>query len=598
MELPRTVLVTDIGSTTTKALLFEYEDPGYRLVGSAHAPTTVEVPTEDVVVGLLEAVKTLTETTGRKLHDGGKLALGTGLDAFLSTSSAGGGLQILVSGLAKSVTAKSAFRAASAAGGVLLDVLAIDDGRMPHEKVEAIENLHPDMILIAGGIDGGDIANVVRMAAIIMAARLKPKFMPQGRMPVVFAGNVDARPQIESLLRDRAELMTVDNLRPTMDRENLDPTRQAIHELFTSHVMARAPGYSTVSSWTDLPLQPTPVAVEHMLEIISRHRRENIIMVDIGGATTDIFSFYEGTYSRTVSANLGMSYSASNILLEAGMENIMRWLTCDLSERQVRNIITNKCIHPARLPRDEVEIEVEQALAREALRQALRTHRDLTLRVRTVSVKDWTMAAFWSDRRFKPEFAEEKYIQMHNVHLLFGSGGVLSHAPERWQAALMMIDSLQPVGITALAVDSVFMTPHLGMLACLSEEAAYETFTSRCLVPLGTCVSFAASLPSGEHVGTVRLYGGTGISDEFALAAGDLKVIPAPEHEELEVEILPARRVDAGAGRGRRLKGLCRGGEVGIIIDARGRPLRPPEDPSERAAFVNNWRRSFEEAAQ
>jgi uncharacterized protein (TIGR01319 family) len=593
-ELPETILITDIGSTTTKALLFERSGVAYTLLGRAEAPTTVEAPTEDVCVGLLNAARALGERLGRKLTDNGRLAAGSGFDTYLSTSSAGGGLQILVSGLAKTVTAKSAFRAACAAGGVLLDVLAIDDGRKPHEKVEAIEDLRPDMILIAGGIDGGEVANVVRMASVILAANLKPKYLPEGRMPVVYAGNVDARGQMEAMLRGKVELMIVDNLRPEMDRENLGPTRRAIHELFTRHVMARAPGYSEVSGWTKLPIEPTPVAVESMLEIISRRQGRNVIMVDIGGATTDIFSFFDGSYNRTVSANLGMSYSASNVLLEAGAGNIMRWLSANLSERKLRNMIANKCIHPTRLPRDEVELEVEQACAREALRLALKTHRELSVRVRTTTTKDWTRATFWSGKQFKPEFAEEQYIQMGEVALLFGSGGVLSHAPERWQAALMLIDSLGPVGITELGVDSIFMMPHLGALARLSVEAAYKAFLADCFVPLGTCISFAGRIAPGQHAATVKLSGHR--SEEIAIAGGELRVIPAAANEEFDVKIVPARKVDAGAGPGKPVTGVCRGGKVGIIIDARGRPIQFPEDPSERRTLVNSWRRSFTEA--
>jgi uncharacterized protein (TIGR01319 family) len=553
----------------------------------------VEAPTEDVRVGLLKAARKLGEQLGRKLVDGDALALGEGFDSFLSTSSAGGGLQILVSGLARTVTAKSAFRAACAAGGVLLDVLAIDDGRKPHEKVEAIEDLRPDMILVAGGIDGGEVANVVRMASMILAAHLKPKYIPEGKMPVVFAGNVDAREQIKVMLADRAQLSIVDNLRPTMDRENLGPTRRAIHELFTEHVMARAPGYSKVTGWTMLPIEPTPVAVESMLEIISRRQERNIIMVDIGGATTDIFSFYDGTYNRTVSANLGMSYSASNVLLEAGVGNIMRWLGSGLSERKVRNMIVNKCIHPARLPRDETELELEQACAREALRLALKRHKQLSVRVRKATTKDWTRASFWGGRKFKPEFAEEQYIEMSGISLLFGSGGVLSHAPERWQAALMLIDAMQPVGITELGVDSVFMTPHLGALARLSVEAAYETFIKECFVPLGTCLSFAGQVTPGEHAATVRLRGVW--SEDISVAGGELVVMPTTWEEEFDVEIIPARKVDAGAGPGKPVTGVCRGGGVGLIIDARGRPVQFPEDAIERIDLVRNWRRTFRE---
>jgi uncharacterized protein (TIGR01319 family) len=327
MKLPGTILVTDIGSTTTKALLLRLDGDSYSLMGSAQVPTTVEAPTENVTEGVLEAARRLGEQVGKKLVDNGKLAAGKEFDAFYSTSSAGGGLQILVSGLAQSVTAKSAYRAACAAGGVILDVLAVDDGRMPHEKVEAIENLRPDMILIAGGIDGGDVVNVVRMAAVLMEAKLKPKYLPEGKMPIVFAGNIDVRRSMEVLLGEKSELMCVDNLRPEMDRENLDPTRRAIHELFTKYVMARAPGYPAVAEWTSLPIEPTPAAVERMIEIVSAHKDGNTIMVDIGGATTDVFSYYNRIYSRTVSANLGMSYSASHVLLEAGAENVRYFRT-------------------------------------------------------------------------------------------------------------------------------------------------------------------------------------------------------------------------------------------------------------------------------
>lgn len=590
------MLITDIGSTTTKALLFERAGAAYRLVGKGHAPTTVEAPTEDVRVGLFDALRRLGESTGTEIVRSGTLADGEGFDGYLSTSSAGGGLQILVSGLARTVTAKSAFRAACAAGGVLLDVLAIDDGRRPHEKVEAIENLHPDMILIAGGIDGGDVANVVRMASVILAADLKPKYVSEGRMPVVYAGNIDAREQIEAMFRDHVLLTLVDNLRPTMARENLDPSRRAIHEIFTQHVMARAPGYAGLADWTMLPIEPTPVAVENMLEIISRRRERNIIMTDIGGATTDVFSFFDGTYNRTVSANLGMSYSASNVLLEAGVENIMRWLTADLSERNVRNMIANKSIHPTRLPRTETELEVEQACAREALRLALKTHRELSVRVRKATTKDWRRASFWSNKRFKPEFAEEEYIRMEQVDTLFGSGGVLSYAPERWHAAMMMIDGLQPLGITELGVDSIFMTPHLGVLARLSVDAAYETFLNECYVPLGSCISLGGRVRHGEHAALVRFRGVW--SREFAVSGGAIKVIYAAPGDEFDVEIEPTRKVDAGAGPGKIARGVCRGGEAGIVIDARGRPIQFPEYPGERMRLVSYWRRSYEEPVE
>ncbi|MHC4661996.1 MAG: glutamate mutase L [Planctomycetota bacterium] len=587
---PQTLLVTDIGSTTTKALLFQLAGDRYNLVGTGHAPTTVEAPTEDVTVGLLNAVKALEANIDHKLLDDGALAIGKGFDTFLATSSAGGGLQILVSGLAKTVTAKSAYRAAGAAGGVILDVLAVDDGRKPHEKVEAIEELRPDMILVAGGVDGGDVVNVARMAAVIQEANLRPKYIPEGKMPVIFAGNVNARNAIETLLGERVDLVNVENLRPTMDTENLDPTRRAIHEMFARHVMARAPGYSKVGEWTGLPVEPTPAAVERLISAISSRRQSNIIMVDIGGATTDVFSHHGGAFNRTVSANLGMSYSASHVLLETGAGNIMRWLTGKQTERQVRNMIANKCINPTRLPESDTELDVEHALAREALRVALKAHRELSIRVHKAARISRLKSMFHHDG----EFDEHEYVRMDDVEFIFGSGGVLSHAPWRWQAAQMLIDGLQPEGVTMLGVDSVFMTPHLGTLARFSEDIAIQTFGSECYVPLGTCIAFSGRIRPGRYIGSLA-YDVAGRSDEVPLEAGDVLIIGAGANEQCELDIRPARKVDAGAGPGKALTIQCSGGEAGIIIDARGRPIEFPDDEWERTRLVKAWEQTFRE---
>jgi hypothetical protein len=207
------------------------------------------------------------------------------------------------------------------------------------------------------------------------------------------------------------------------------------------------------------------------------------------------------------------------------------------------------------------------------------------------------MSSFWTDKRFKPEFAEEKYIQMEEISFLFGSGGVLSHAPKRWQAASIMIDGLAPVGITELAVDSIFMAPHLGAIARLSEDAAYNTFRRECAVPLGTCISFAGRIYPDAEIADLRLESAVR-QERLKVVGGGITVIPAGREEEFEIEIFPARKVEAGAGPGKRVTGKCRGGEVGIIIDARGRPVLFPEEPGDRVALVSKWRRAFAEAAR
>src|SRR4029434_11176372 len=108
-----------------------------------------------------------------------------------------------------------------------------------------------------------------------------------------------------------------------LEREHLGPARDAIHDLFLEHVMAHAPGYDTLIRWTDAPIMPTPGAVGNIRQTIVRQEQINVVGVDIGGATTDVFSVFDGVFNRTVSANLGSSYSIANVVAEAAQCNVM-----------------------------------------------------------------------------------------------------------------------------------------------------------------------------------------------------------------------------------------------------------------------------------
>jgi uncharacterized protein (TIGR01319 family) len=175
----RSILATDCGSTTTKAILIERQQDHYRLVVRGEAPTTVEAPFEDVTRGVLNAVREVEELAGRPILDGDRIVTPqngtTGVDLYVSTSSAGGGLQMMVSGLVLQMTGESAQRAALGAGAIVMDVIALNDGRRPHEKIRRLRQLRPDMILMSGGTDGGDIKRVAEMAEILVAADPKAR---------------------------------------------------------------------------------------------------------------------------------------------------------------------------------------------------------------------------------------------------------------------------------------------------------------------------------------------------------------------------------------------------------------------------------------
>ncbi len=611
------IVATDCGSTTTKAILIERNDQGeYRLVARGEAPTTVERPFEDVTIGVLNAITELEELTENTVPEGFKagrrklIKSGTvarlykegvksgdrsddldGSDLYVSTSSAGGGLQMMVAGLVKNISAESAERAALGAGAILMDTLAKDDGRKDFEKVKRLRQLRPDIILMSGGTDGGQSKQQIEMAEIIRAADPKPRFGDM-KLPVIYAGNQDCQNEVKQTLGEGIATKVVPNLRPTTDRENLDPARDEIHELFLEHVMQQAPGYSKLLDWTSEEVMATPNAVGKLIKNYARKENLNILAVDIGGATTDVFSdvikydadgqAVDRVFNRTVSANLGMSYSICNVLKEAGIEKIARWLPFEIDPSEVKNRLRNKMIRPTTIPHAYEDLLIEQAVAREALRLAFHHHKSLARGL--VGVQRQMDVG----KMFEENAATDTLIRMMELDMIIGSGGVLSHAPRRAQSALMMMDAYQPEGVTMLTIDSIFMTPHLGVLSEHHEQAATQVFEYDCIIRCGHCVAPVGTGKLGEPCMSVTMDGQT-----HDVAFGEIKVVPLGRNERREAVIRPARGFDVGKGKGQERSVTLEGGTVGVMLDARGRPFNVELTTPGRVEMMRKYLSAF-----
>jgi len=605
----RRIVATDCGSTTTKAILIERNAQGdYRLVARGEAPTTVERPFEDVTLGVINSITELEEITEqtmpegyapgrrklvrdgkvwRQLKEGTRNADGItgdldGSDLYVSTSSAGGGLQMMVAGVVKTMSAESAERAALGAGAILMDTLAVDDGRKDFQKVERLRQLRPDIILMSGGTDGGTKSHLIEMAEVIRRADPKPRFGDM-KLPIIYAGNKEASSSVGEVLGQGISLQVVDNLRPTLDKENLGPAREEIHEMFLEHVMQQAPGYSKLLEWTSEEVMATPNAVGKLLKEYAENEKINVLGVDIGGATTDVFSVFlagngERIYNRTVSANLGMSYSICNVLKEAGVENIARWLPFEISPAEVRNRLRNKMIRPTTIPQTYEDLLIEHAVSREALRLAFEHHKSLARDL--VGVQQQRDIG----QIFDQGGGGSSLIKMMELDMVIGSGGVLSHAPIRAQSALMMMDAYRPEGITMLTVDSIFMMPHLGVLSEHFYTAAKQVFEYDCIVKCGHCISPVGMAKEGEVCVTVS---GDGVNESVAF--GDIKVIPCGRNEFKTLTITPGKNFDIGEGKGKAITRKLEGGTVGIIIDARGRPFSADWNDPNRIAKLRKW---------
>ncbi|MDP8229306.1 MAG: glutamate mutase L, partial [Candidatus Electryoneaceae bacterium] len=321
-----------------------------------------------------------------------------------------------------------------------------------------------------------------------------------------------------------------------------------------------------------------------IMQTIAKKHGIDLVGVDIGGATTDVFSVFDGTFNRTVSANLGMSYSVSNVLAEAGFDNIMRWVPFDIAEDELRDRIGNKMIRPTTIPQTMEELLIEQAIAREALRLAFVQHKSFAVGLKGVQ----------QDRSISDTFDQtasgETLVDMMSLNMMVGSGGALSHAPKRAQAAQMLIDAFLPEGVTRLAVDSIFMMPQLGVLSTVNERAATEVFEKDCLIHLGTCVAPVGRGKEGKPC--VHIAGTTdrGRTIDLTVDFGKLILVELELGESVRAKIEPAKGFDMGEGPGKPIEWTLHGGVVGLMIDTRGRPFDLKRNSTDRMQKLNIWR--------
>ena len=242
------------------------------------------------------------------------------------------------------------------------------------------------------------------------------------------------------------------------------------------------------------------------------------------------------------------------------------------------------------------ELKIEQAIAREALRLSFIQHKSFAVNLKGVQ-KERTI----SDA-FEQSDSGLSLVDMMDLDLLVGSGGVLSHAPRREQSTRMLIDAFLPEGITQLAVDSIFMMPQLGVLANIDQKelaenarkAALEVFNNDCLIRLGTCIAPVGNAKPGALMLTTELTMPDGSNQQVELHQGELFSMAA-EYEAIKATFRPAKGFDIGGGKSEKISTIIYGGVVGLVFDGRGRPFNLPVEKDKRIENLNAWSNALNE---
>ena len=306
------VLVAEIGSTTTIVNAFNLGEAAF--LGAGAAPTSVAAG--DVQIGLNAAIADLARNLGVDKVTYGK---------FLATSSAAGGLRMTVHGLVYDMTVKAGREAALGAGA---NIHLTTAGKLSPEDLAEIEGIAPNLILLAGGTDYGDRECALHNARLIAGLKTTA--------PVIYCGNVQNHSAVKTIFAEAdKQLYITENVYPRLDELNVEPVRKLIHQAFEEHITA-APGMENIRNLVDGAIMPTPGAV--MAATMLLHDEiGDLLVVDVGGATTDVHSATHGTEEiallqiapepfakRTVEGDLGVYINARSLAEMIGMEKISR----------------------------------------------------------------------------------------------------------------------------------------------------------------------------------------------------------------------------------------------------------------------------------
>lgn len=437
-------LLIDFGSTYTKLTAVDMESE--RLLGTAAAYTTVQTDIND---GLKAGLALLEQKTGK-----------LSFEKCYACSSAAGGLRMITSGLVPELTGEAAKLASLGAGAKVVGVYAF---QLTEDDMEDIRAAKPDIFLLVGGTDGGNTECILHNAK--MLAALPADF------PIVIAGNRTAARECQRILAGH-EVYVCPNVMPKFGVLQIEPTQKQIREIFLNRII-QAKGLSKAAKLLSDIMMPTPSAVLQAMELLAQGCEGepgigDLVAVDVGGATTDVYSIADGMpehmntvykglpepyAKRTVEGDIGMRYSIQGIVDAAGMERISR--LSGLSKTRVTELVEDLKQHTDKVPKGDDELEkLDFALASLAIEEAVKRHAG-------TMEETYTMMG--------QTFVQEGK-DLTGVKQIVVTGGSLIHTKRTEEiAAHALYSPMQPASLRPKAadvwVDRTYILAAMGLLA-------------------------------------------------------------------------------------------------------------------------------------
>jgi hypothetical protein len=434
--------------------------------------------------------------------------------------------------------------------------------------MDSIVRSRPDLVVLAGGTDGGASRSIQKM---LEAVGLACYLMPLEKRPMVlYAGNQKLANDVKELLGGHAARVEISyNVRPSLETEDLEPGRHELALLLTKLRQRQIKGVEELNLWTAGNLLPTAYARGRIIRFLSKlyESTRGLLCVNVGASATSVAAGFAGELTLGVYPQYGLGENLAGLLQQTDIQAIMRWLQLDISESMLREYLFQKSLYPSSIPATRDEQAIAQAVARQALYLAVRT----------------------AQRDFPQHARPTRNGVMPPLDLILGGGGAISDGTSFGQSLLLLLDAIQPVGIMPILLDQNNLLPLLGVAASRSHYLPVQVIESGAFIGLGTVVSVIASASYGDQVLRAKLSYDDGTEARAEVKFGTLEILPLPNGQTARLSLQPLHRADAGLGSGKSGTVTVTGGALGVVIDARGRPLQIPPDPVRRRELMKRW---------
>jgi hypothetical protein len=569
------LLALDVGAANTRAVLFDVVEGEYRFIASGTAPSTAEAPFKDVAEGARNAIENLQSVLGRNLLDSARglispsQANGSGVDGLVVTLSAGSAIKTVIVGLLKDVSLESARRLTSSTYARVVDTMALNDMRKPEQKIDSILRLRPDLVVITGGTDGGASRSIQKILEPIGLASF---LLPEEKRPsVLFAGNQKMEAEVKSLVGSlSSSLHFSPNVRPSLETEDLDPAERELAHIFVGIRKRQIKGVDLLDLWSGGHVLPTAYATGRMVRyLVKAFGDSSILSVDIGASAASISAGFAGNSTLNVFPEYGLGENLAYLLKHTNLDDILRWSWLDISKGVLNDYLHQKSLYPATIAATREDLAISQAITRQALHLAMQNAR----------------------RDFPKSIAQIKPTLTPLFDYIFAGGGALSDASRPGQSLLLLLDSIQPVGVSTVILDQNNLLPLLGAAASRNNILPVQVTESGAFMIVGTVIAPVVNASYGTPILRAVLTSESGTESRIELKYGSLETLPlgVGEQGRLTVQLLKGADIGFGPGRTPKQGISVTGGALGVVFDGRGRPLNLPADAVRRRELIKKW---------